>query len=161
MKKRITASSERWCTPPEVWGPLNDEFHFDLDAAADKVTAKCPRFLSNALNIPDWPGTVIWMNPPYGNKLEPFVRRAADEVLKGKTIVALIPFRCRAAWWHEAVIDRASEVRCIRKRVKFMRPDGSRGKFTGSCDSCIVVWYENRQPTVMKSWEQGTTEGTR
>jgi hypothetical protein len=80
------------------------------------------------------------MNPPYGRKLEPFVRRAANEADKGKLIVALIPFRCRAAWWHESVIGRASEVRCCRKRVRFIRPDGSRGKFTGSCDSCIVVW---------------------
>lgn len=55
-------------------------------------------------------------------------------------VVALIPFRCRAAWWHEAVLGRASEVRCVRKRIRFVRPDGSRGRFTGSCDSCIVVW---------------------
>jgi hypothetical protein len=46
----------------------------------------------------------------------------------------------RAAWWHECVIGRAQEVRCIRKRVKFVKLDGTRGAFTGSCDSCVVVW---------------------
>lgn len=137
------SESERWQTPPEIFDPLNEEFDFDLDAAADEVTQKVWRFLTpelDALGKGDWPGKRIWLNPPYGRKLEPFVRRAALETSKGKIVVALIPFRCRAAWWHECVIDKAIEVRCIRKRIKFIRPDGTRGKFTGSCDSCIVVW---------------------
>lgn len=140
MKRTGEHPSERWQTPPEIFGPLMREFRFDLDAAADKVTRRVPKYLRDALDPADWPGKVIWMNPPYGRKLDPFVRRAADEADKGKTVVALIPFRCRAAWWHEAVLGRASEVRCVRKRIRFVRPDGSRGRFTGSCDSCIVVW---------------------
>jgi len=132
--------SERWQTPPEIFDPLMREFDFDLDAAADYDTKRASRFLSDALALDDWPGERIWLNPPYGRKLEPFVRRAAAEAAKGKLVVALIPFRCRAAWWHEAVIGRALEVRCVRKRPRFLREDGSRPKFTGSCDSCIVVW---------------------
>lgn len=132
--------SERWMTPPEIWEPLNAKYRFDLDAAADFETHRLPNYLTNALELQDWPGTRIWCNPPYGRKLEPFVRFCAREGDKRKLVVALIPFRCRAAWWHEAVIGRAKEVQCVRKRIKFMRPDGTRGKFTGSCDSCIVVW---------------------
>jgi phage N-6-adenine-methyltransferase len=131
--------SERWRTPPEIFEPLHAEFHFDLDAAADEGTWQVNPWLWDALDI-DWPGERIWLNPPYGRKLEPFVRKAFAEAAKGKTVVALIPFRCRAAWWHECVLGRAFEVRCIRKRVKFVRPDGTRGNFTGSCDSCVVVW---------------------
>jgi phage N-6-adenine-methyltransferase len=142
-------SSERWQTPPEIFNPLMLEFSFDLDAAADKDTKRVPLFLSDALLVADWPGKRIWLNPPYGRKLEPFVRRAADEADKGKTVVALIPFRCRAAWWHESVIGRAVEVRCVRKRIKFVRPDGTRGKFTGSCDSCIVVWCGGHHTTIL------------
>lgn len=133
-------ASERWQTPPEVWNPLNREFRFDLDAAADEQTYRLKPYLTDALSPKEWPGTRIWLNPPYGRMLEPFVRRAADEAFLGKLVVALIPFRCRASWWHEAVIGRASEVRCIRKRVRFVRLDGSRGDFTASCDSCVVVW---------------------
>lgn len=132
--------SERWQTPPEIFDPLHEEFGFDLDAAGDAEMHRVPNYLTDALGPDPWPGKVIWCNPPYGRKLEPFVRRCAAESLKGKTVVALIPFRCRAAWWHDAVIGHADEVRCVRKRIKFMRPDGTRGKFTGSCDSCIVVW---------------------
>ncbi len=143
------SSSKCWQTPPEIFNPLHAEFKFDLDAAADESNKKVPRYLWDALILDEWPGTRIWLNPPYGRKLDPFVRRAADEADKGKLIVALIPFRCRAAWWHEAVIGRACEVRCIRKRVKFVRPDGSRGAFTGSCDSCIVIWEGGKVDTLL------------
>lgn len=133
-------TSERWQTPPEIFDPLMREFKFDLDAFGDAEMHRVPNYLTNALVPTPWPGGVIWANPPYGRKLGPCVTRCADEADLGKTVVALIPFRCRAAWWHEAVIGRADEVRCVRKRIKFLRPDGTRGKFTGSCDSCIVVW---------------------
>ena len=149
---------ERWQTPPEIFEPLMAEFDFQLDAAADCVTTRCDRFLDDALGPMDWPGKRIWLNPPYGRKLEPFVRRAALEADKGKTIVALIPFRCRAAWWHESVLGRASEVRCVRKRIKFIRPDGSRGNFTGSCDSCIVIWHGGRTETVLTGQSQTNNE---
>lgn len=149
----MTDGTDRWLTPPEIFDPLMAEFAFDLDAAADAETAKLPRFLWDALALDDWPGKRIWLNPPYGRMLEPFVRRAAQEAAKGKLVVALIPFRCRAAWWHECVIGLADEVRCVRKRIKFMRPDGTRGAFTGSCDSCIVVWTgaKARDATILRA----------
>jgi site-specific DNA-methyltransferase (adenine-specific) len=133
------SEQERWCTPPEIFDPLMAEFDFDLDAAADSKTTRCLRHLHDSLLI-DWPGDRIWLNPPYGRKLEPFVRKAFEQAQQGKIIVALIPFRCRAAWWHECVIGKAPEVRCFRKRIRFLRPDQTRGKYTGSCDSCLVVW---------------------
>ena len=133
--------SERWITPPEIFRPLMAEFKFDLDAAADKETKRLTRYLADALTAREWPGERIWLNPPYGALLEPFVRRSHSEWKRtGSTIVALIPFRCRAAWWHECVIGQAEEVRCVRKRIRFLRLDGTRPKLTGSCDSCVVIW---------------------
>jgi len=132
--------SERWVTPPEIFDPLHLEFGFDLDAAADSETTRLPRYLWDALVLDDWPGERIWLNPPYGRKLESFVRRAAAEAAKGKTVVAMIPLRGRAAWWHEAVIGRAVEVRFVRKRPRFLTPEGERPKFMMSCDSAIIVW---------------------
>ena len=145
--------NDRWITPPEIFNPLMAEFRFDLDAAADEETHLLPRYLRDALLIDDWVGRSIWLNPPYGRMLEKFVRRAALEAAKGKTVVALIPFRCRAAWWHEAVIGRAHEVRCVRKRIRFIRPNGTRPKYTGSCDSCIIVWNgPGKHITRLISW---------
>jgi phage N-6-adenine-methyltransferase len=149
-----SVNNESWRTPPEVFEPLNAEFKFDLDAAATYENKLVPRYLHCALGVMDWPGERIWLNPPYGRKLEPFIRKAAAEADKGKLIVALIPFRCRAAWWHVAVLGRASEVRCVRKRIRFLRPDGTRGKFTGSCDSCIVIWRGKHGQTILTAQEQ-------
>ena len=146
--------TERWQTPPEVFNPLMREFEFDLDAAADYETARTPRFLTDALALDEWPGKRIWLNPPYGRKLAPFIRRAAQEAAKDKVVVALIPFRCRASWWHEAVVGHAAEVRCIRKRPKFLRADGTRPTLTGTCDSCIVIWRGGPLPTMLTSFFQ-------
>lgn len=116
------------------------EFNFDLDAAADAETARLPNYLTDALNVAEWPGKRVWLNPPYGRWIAPFVKKAAEQAYHGRTVVALIPFRCRGPHWHEFVLRRAVEVRCIRKRVQFQRPDGTIPKMTGSCDSCLVVW---------------------
>lgn len=146
---------ERWQTPPEVWNPLFEEFRFDLDAFADDLTKRLPRYSTDSLGAQEWPGERIWMNPPYGRKLEPCVRRGAQEAAKGKLVTALIPLRGRGPWWHEAVIDIAEEVRFVRKRVRFIRPDGSRGDFTGSCDSVLIVWNgPGRRRTGMRSFFQ-------
>lgn len=144
---RLETDSERWQTPPEIWIPLHAEFKFDLDAFADDETKRLPRYMYDALGSAEWDGKVVFMNPPYGFKLERCVRRGADEADKGKTVVALIPFRCRGGWWHEAVLGRASEVRCIRKRVRFVQLNGARGEYTGACDSCIVVWHGGKAET--------------
>ena len=71
--------SERWQTPPEIFDPLMREFNFDLDAAADEFTKRTSKFVINALSTDEWNGERIWMNPPYGRKLDYFVCRAGLE----------------------------------------------------------------------------------
>jgi site-specific DNA-methyltransferase (adenine-specific) len=133
--------SERWGTPPEIKEQILAEFKVDLDAAGDAELHIVENYLTDALNGKPWPGKIIFCNPPYGRKLAPFVREMHRQATEyGAMVLGLIPFRCRAAWWHDCVIGRADEVRCFRKRIKFVRPDGTRGKFTGSCDSCLVIW---------------------
>jgi phage N-6-adenine-methyltransferase len=151
----VLSDQERWQTPPEVWNPLHREFQFDLDAFADAQTKRLPRYLTDALGPEDWPGQRCFMNPPYGRKLDPCMRRGYEEAAKGKTVVAVIPLRGRGDWWHEVVIGKAKAVRPVRKRVKFIRPDGTRGEYTGSCDSVIVIWDgPGPHKTVMESFYQ-------
>ena len=148
---------DNWRTPPKIFEKLNAEFRFDLDAAADETNALVSRYLTDALTIPEWPGDRIFLNPPYGRMLDPFVRKSQEQATLGKTVVALIPMRTRAAWWHEAVIGRAMEVRCIRKRPKFLRPNRSIPKYTLSCDSAIIIWKGVGLPmgTILTSFDYG------
>jgi hypothetical protein len=84
--------------------------------------------------------------------IKPFIIAASNEAAKGKIVVALIPMRTRAEWFHKYVIGRAKEVRAVRKRIKFLRPDGTVPKHTLSCDSAIIVWDRPVTETKIVSW---------
>src|SRR5262252_9678676 len=60
-----------WETPPEVFEPLDQEFHFTLDVCATAATTKCPRFFAPEDNglAQDWGTDTCWMNPPYGRDI--------------------------------------------------------------------------------------------
>ena len=89
-----------WATPPEFFDRLDQEFHFNLDACASAENAKCSRFLSledDALTK-RWDGTVF-MNPPYGNEISKWARKAYNESQHGAIVVALLPARTDVKWW--------------------------------------------------------------
>ncbi len=102
-------------TPPDVFDPLNAEFHFTLDVAAARHNAKCrryytlgpgPLYLARQLSVfpeefvgdadalgidglaQEWGGhEVVWANPPFSD-LEPWVRKASE---CDATVVMLLP----------------------------------------------------------------------
>lgn len=125
-----------WATPRWLFEQLSREHGpFDLDAAAERWSACCPRYLVppldpdadraagiDALALDDWPGRRIWLNPPYGPYLGRFLERAAREAAKGKVVVALVPSRTDTTWWHDVVLRHAHQVRFIRGRLSFVPP---------------------------------------
>jgi len=116
-------SSKRtdWATPPAIFGPLDEEFGFELDVCATAENAKCARYFSPEQDglSRDWAPSVCWMNPPYGREISKWMRKAAEEWRKGATVVCLVPARTDTAWWHEYVM-LATEVRFLRGRVRFV-----------------------------------------
>ena len=52
---------------------------------------------------------MVFVNPPYGRGLAPWVAKARREVEEGraKTVVALLPARPDTAYWHAHVAGRA------------------------------------------------------
>jgi site-specific DNA-methyltransferase (adenine-specific) len=121
-KTSESAKSIEWETPPEIFNPLNDEFHFTLDVCASKSNKKCDRYFSKTEDglFQSWSGEVCWMNPPFGRPVQLWIRKALEESLGGATVVCLIPAKTNTNWWHELVIGRA-EVRFVRGRIKFIR----------------------------------------
>ena len=81
--------SRYWIIPPEIYGPLNNEFHFDFDP--------CPYpFERDGIEI-EW-GTSNWVNPPFrardsinGHGPTAFVRKGIEEAEHGKTSVFILP----------------------------------------------------------------------
>ncbi len=114
-------SSERmdWATPWGFFNRLDAEFGFDLDVCALPTSAKCKHFFTpedDGLAQP-WEG-VCWMNPPYGNQIGDWMRKAYEESRRGATVVCLVPSRTDTNWWHEWAM-KADEIRLVRGRLTF------------------------------------------
>lgn len=121
---RYDSVQQTWVTPDDVFKPIDDEFHFTLDAAADADNAKAPKFFTREQDglKQDWGSHTVWVNPPYGDsksKLSDWVKKAAHAAFDGATVVMLIPARTNTAWFHEWCLARG-EVRFIRGRPKFI-----------------------------------------
>ena len=119
LDKQFSSNSVEWPTPDSLFGPLNEEFGFTLDVAANSENAKCKDYFTkenNGLNN-SWSGT-CWMNPPYGRELKLWMKKASQEQLNGVTTVCLIPARTNTIWFHEIVLPNA-EVRFVKGRPKF------------------------------------------
>lgn len=130
-------SSKRldWETPSELFRDLDDEFHFTLDVAASSINAKCAKFFTeqdDALKQP-WTG-ICWMNPPYGQTIVRWVRKAALSAKAGATVVGLLFARTDTNWFHGYVYKQA-EIRFLMGRVRFVG-----GKFAAPFPSMIVIW---------------------
>jgi len=105
-------------TPQSIFAPLDQEFGFTLDVAANADNAKCERFFTEQEDglQQRWAG-VCWMNPPFGRAMKKWVKKAFEEWKQGTTVVCLLPARTNTAWWHDWVMQ--GEVRFIRGEVKF------------------------------------------
>ena len=137
---RYNGNGREWATPPEVFDPLEHEFHFTLDPCAAVTSAKCKRFYTERDNglAKSWAGERVFMNPPYGREIYPWTRKAREESKKlGTLVVGLLPASCDLAWWHEDVVGHA-EIRYIRGRVRFLT--GGPYRASGFFASVVCVW---------------------
>jgi len=100
-----------WLTPPDLYAALQMEFDFDFDPCPLNEN---PNF--NGLEI-EW-GKSTFVNPPYGQELKLFVKKAFEEWKKGKTIVMLLPVRTDTSYFHKYIFPHA-EIRFIKGRLKF------------------------------------------
>jgi phage N-6-adenine-methyltransferase len=135
---RYNGKGRDWATPPEVFGPLNDEFQFTLDPCATAENAKCAKFYTEADDglSKIWSGERVFMNPPYGREIYAWTKKAKAEAASGALVVGLLPASCDLAWWHDDVIG--NEIRFIRGRVRFLTDGPYRA--SGFFASVIVVW---------------------
>src|SRR5208282_5631268 len=102
----FSSDKDFWETPKGLFKQLDNIFSFELDAAASKENAKCPKFFTyedNAL-IQEWNKTasVIFINPPYDGHLDAWMAKILQEYKAGATIVCLIPARLESKWFRVA-----------------------------------------------------------
>jgi len=118
VNKRFESATCEWPTPDSLFKPLQDEFHFTLDVCATTENTKCENFFTKEQDALAqlWTG-ICWMNPPYGNDLKKWVKKAYDSAQAGTTVVCLLPARTNTAYWHDYCFK--GEVRFIRGYPKF------------------------------------------
>lgn len=149
-------ATDVWRTPPPLWFPLNEEFHFALDAACETHNQLAPHGLcadrgDDALLMP-WHvyGGAVWCNPPY-SRIRPWLEQG---IRAGRIVpvVMLIPADTSTRWWFECVAHLASEVRFLVGRVRFRAADGAPHQRKGgggsglSTPSVLVIYRPSGGP---------------
>lgn len=124
-----------WRTPSHVFAKLDDEFRFTVDGCSSDANALTERHWTEEHEplLRSWAGERVFINPPYGRQIGRWMEKAWTESPHA-LVVALIPSRTDAAWWHDYVM-KADEIRFFRGRIKF---GGS--LHNAPFPSCIVVW---------------------
>jgi len=89
----------------------------------------------------DWKG-VCFMNPPYGNKISKWVKKAFEESQKGVIVVCLLPARTDTRWWWDYCMQ--GEIRFIKGRLKFKgrNTKGELVNYPATFPSAIVVFKQ-------------------
>lgn len=85
----------------------------------------------------EWFGRV-WLNPPYSRPLiEKFVSKMADH----NNGIALLFNRCDNKIFQKIIFKKATAIKFLSHRIRFYRPDGTRGDSPG-CGSVLVAFGE-------------------
>ena len=139
----LSSKNMSWCTPPELFTALDQEFHFDLDPAATDKSAKCAKYYTPADDglSKDWGGCRVFCNPPSGRHIQEWVRKGYEESQKpGTLVVMLIPARTDTSYFHDYIFGgKADEVRFLRGRIKFTDEEGN-AKDAAPFPSAVIVW---------------------
>lgn len=146
MEVHYSSETDDWATPQDLFDQLDAEFNFDTDVCASEFNAKCPSFYSaedDGLSQ-EWTGT-CWMNPPYGEVIGQWVRKARESAEAGATVVCLVPARVDTGWWWDNCL--AGEIRFLRGRLRFGGAAGA------PFPSAVVVFGPNVEPRV-KWWNR-------
>lgn len=121
-KTLFSSATGEWETPQALFDELNKEFWFTFDLAASNDNKKCAHFYTiydNSLNK-DWLklNGCLWLNPPYGRNIGPWVAKGWFAACKGAKIVMLLPARTDTRWFHDFIYTQ-HEIRFLKGRLKF------------------------------------------
>lgn len=131
MSHEKARGSDDWFTPRYIFDAIGEEF--DLDVASppgDPRYAPAKNWISPPRDglSESWTG-FVWMNPPFGHQEQK--RRWLGRFFEHGHGIALVPDRTSAPWFQEYA-PRADLICWLSPKVKFERPDGTRGDSPGN-----------------------------
>ena len=146
-KNKFDTKKNDWSTPWEFFNPLNDEFSFTIDVAADDKNKKVNKFFNKEVDglSQDWSNEVVWCNPPYGRGLPEWLKTGKSAAINQNcTSVFLVPAKTNTIWFHELCLT-ASEVRFVKGRPKFYNysKEDKTAKYGLPIPLCLVIYRPN------------------
>jgi len=117
----FSSASDEWETPIEFYEKLNKCYGFTLDPCATTQNHKCEKYYTKDQNglAQSWDGERVFVNPPYGRKIEDWVQKAYETNRDtGTLVVMLLPARTDTRWFHEFIKGKAY-ITFVRGRLKF------------------------------------------
>jgi len=121
--------TDEWYTPRYIFEALGETFDLDVACPPDGPRhVPTSGWLSSDALVTPWSG-FVWMNPPFGHQR---VKRAwLGKFFEHGNGIALVPDRTSAPWFQEYG-PRADAICWVSPKIKFERPDGSRGEWPGT-----------------------------
>ena len=115
-----SSKTEEWSTPQNIFDVLDKEFHFTLDPCATHENHKCDIYYTKEDNglVQSWVGHSVFMNPPYGNEISKWVKKAwLSSQKKDTSVVCLLPARTDTRWFHSYCAH--GEIWFVKGRLRF------------------------------------------
>lgn len=136
--ERVSNSSDEWYTPKFIIDSLGK---FDLDPCAPSVPIfKTAEVMYNEFDdglAQKWEGRV-WLNPPYSH---PLITKFMRRMMEHNRGTALIFSRTDTELFHTEVFNKATAVKFLKGRIKFLKPDGTEAGSPG-CGSVLIAYGE-------------------
>lgn len=150
MAVHYSSDKDEWETPRPLFDLLDSEFNFTVDVCALPENAKCSAYFTPEDNglAQQWRGA-CWMNPPYGNEIGKWVRKAYRSAMSGATVVCLVPARTDTRWWWNYCIK--GEVRFLKGRLKFGNAENS-----APFPSAVIIFRPGGGNRRVVWWEEGS-----
>ena len=145
----FSSASNEWATPQCLFEMVSKEFGgFALDAAASAENHKVAYYYTQNQDAlaQDWASSQgpVWLNPPYGRGIGQWIEKAYLTSQQGNTVVVLTFARTDTKWWHDWAM-KADEIRFLRGRVHFVRPDHTSGP--APAPSVLLVYRGRERAT--------------
>lgn len=137
-------STDEWYTPREIIDELGP---FDTDPCAPVLPLwRTARIMydknDNGLER-EWTGRV-WLNPPYSR---PLIERFVERMAEHNNGIALLYNRCDSRMFQDIIFQKATGMKFLKHRIRFFRPDGTRGGSPG-CGSILVAFGEDNAEVI-------------
>lgn len=139
LRIMTSSNNEHWNTPNTILAPIKNRLGpiaLDPCSNAGSIVSAKTAWYGPGLNSPDglvhdgllesWQaGGIVYVNPPYGRKITPWVKKCAaegalaKELRQGTEIILLGPSRTDVKWFQRFVLPTADSVILWEGRLKF------------------------------------------